>query len=186
MRKLYLFDCFGVVLSEISSMWLDAHCSQEQKQYARRVLFRNVDTRVISQDELYEQLADYCGVSKQSVAEDWVRLAQVNWDTIEVIKRIRQRGDVVALLSNASVELIDDLFERFELFQYFDRMFVSARYGFAKPDREFYQICLDSFTERFDKIFFADDNPINLQNLEELGITPVLFTTAEQFEKEIL
>ena len=134
---------------------------------------------------MYSQLATLGGVSKQSVVDEWEQLASVFTDTVEVIKRIRQRGDAVALLSNASVEWIDYLFTKFDLNQYFDKIFVSARYGVAKPDREFYQICLDSFTEKFEKIYFTDDNEINLKNLEELGITPVLFTTAEQFEKTI-
>ena len=185
MRKLFLFDCFGVVLSEVSSLWLKRHCNEEQTVYARKAIFRELDMGHISPDEMYAQLATLANVSKQSVIDEWEQLASVFTDTVEVIKRIRARGDAVALLSNASVEWIDYLFTRFDLYQYFDKIFVSAHYGVAKPDREFYQICLDSFTEKFEKIYFTDDNPVNLQNLEEMGITPILFTTAAQFEKEI-
>ena len=185
MRKLFLFDCFGVVVSEVSSLWLDRHCDEAQKQYARKEIFRKLDTDCMSHDEMYAQLSAYCGVSKQSLIDEWEQLACVKQETVEVIKRIRARGDVVALLSNASVEYIDYLFTKFDLFRYFDKIFVSARYKTAKPDREFYQICLDSFTEKFEKIYFTDDNPVNLKNLEELGITPILFTTAEEFEKTI-
>lgn len=35
------------------------------------------------------------------------------------------------------------------------------------------------------KIFFTDDNPANLQNLQEFGITPVLFTTAEKLRADL-
>ena len=185
MRKLFLFDCFGVVVSDVSTLWLDRHCDEEQKDFARKVLFRKVDTAMMSQDELYEQLSKLCGTNKQSLVDEWDSLVCVKQETVEVIKRIRQRGDVVALLSNASVEYIDYLFGKFDLYQFFDKIFVSARYKTAKPDREFYKIALDSFSEKFDKIYFADDNPINLRNLEKLGITPILFTTAAQFEKTI-
>lgn len=185
MRKLYLFDCFGVVVSDVSTLWLDRHCNEEQKRYVRSELFRKVDTARISQEELYERLAEQCGMSKQTLIDEWDGLVYAKQDTVDVIKRIRQRGDAVALLSNASVEYIDYLFTKFDLFQYFDKIFVSAKYKTAKPDREFYQICLDSFTEEFEKIYFTDDNPDNLKNLHELGITPILFTTAEQFEKDI-
>ena len=185
MRKLYLFDCFGVVVSDVSTLWLNKRCSEEQKEYARKVLFRKVDTGIMSQEELYGELAKQCDIDKQSLIDEWNSLVYVKQDTIEVIKKIRERGDVVALLSNASVEYIDYLFTTFNLYQYFDKIFVSAKYKTAKPDREFYQICLDGFSQKFDKIYFTDDNPNNLKNLEKFGITPILFTTAEQFEKDV-
>ena len=185
MRKLFLFDCFGVVVSDVSTLWLDRHCNEEQKEYARKVLFRKVDTGVMSQEELYEQLAKLCSMNTQSLIAEWDSLVCVKQETVEVIKRIRRQGDVVALLSNASVAYIDYLFDKFDLHQYFDKIFVSARYKTAKPDREFYRIALDNFSEKFEKIFFTDDNPINLLNLDEMGITPILFTTAAQIENDI-
>ena len=166
MRKLFIFDCFGVVVSDVSTQWMDRHFDETQKQYIRSHYFRSVDTAVMSQDELYEGLAAEYGMSKQSIIDEWNELIFVKRDTLETIKRLRKQGDVVALLSNASVEYIDYLFTKFDLYKYFDKIFVSAQYGYAKPDREFYQICLDSFTEKFDKIYFADDNVNNLKNIE--------------------
>ena len=185
MRKLFLFDCFGVVVSDVSTQWMDRHFDEEQKQHIRSCYFRKVDTAAMSQDELYEGLAAQYGMSKQGIIDEWEQLIYVKQDTLEVIERLRKQGNVVALLSNASVEYIDHLFTKFDLYKYFDKIFVSAQYKFAKPDREFYRICLDSFEEKFDKIYFTDDNPTNLKNLEEFGITPVLFTSATQFEKDI-
>ena len=183
--RLFLFDCFGVVVSDVSTLWLNRHCNEAQKQYVRKELFRKVDTAQMTHDEMYAALADYCGISKQSLIDEWEQIICVKQDTVELIKKIRQRGDVVALLSNAAVEYIDYLFTKFDLYQYFDKIFVSAAYGTAKPDREFYEICLNGFTEKFDTIYFTDDNPNNLKNLEELGITPVLFTTADEVEKAL-
>ena len=183
--RLFLFDCFGVVVEDVSTLWLNRHCNEEQKRYARRELFVKVDTAQISQDELFEELAKMSGMDKQALVDEWDSLVCAKQDTVELIKRIRRQGDVVALLSNASVEYIDYLFTKFDLYQYFDKIFVSARYKTAKPNRKFYQICLDSFTQKFDKIYFTDDNRDNLQNLEELGITPILFTSVEQFEKDV-
>ena len=139
----------------------------------------------MSQDVLYEALAARYGMSKQSIIDEWNQLIYVKQDTLNVIEKLRQQGGVVALLSNASVEYIDYLFTKFDLYKYFDKIFVSAQYKFAKPDREFYKICLDSFAEKFDKIYFTDDRESNLFNLKEMGITPVLFTTAEQFAKDV-
>lgn len=185
MSKLYLFDCFGVVVSDVSTQWMDRHCDEAQKQFIRSQIFRKVDTAAISQNEVYERLSAISGMSRQSIIDEWDELIYAKLDTVAVIDRLRQQGNVVALLSNASVEYIDYLFSKFDLYRHFDKIFVSAAYKTAKPDREFYRICLDSFTEKFEKIYFTDDNENNLKNLEELGVTPILFTTAAQFEKDI-
>ena len=185
MRKLYIFDCFGVVVSDISAQWMDVHCTEPQKDYIRKEIFRNVDIGTISYDEMYVRLAAEVGVTKQAVIDEWEQLLYVKRDTVALIEKLRKEGHAVALLSNASVEYIDYLFTKFDLYKHFDKIFVSAHYGYAKPDRELYQICLDGFTEKFEKIYFTDDNPVNLHNLEEMGITPVLFKSAAQFEQAV-
>lgn len=185
MKRLYIFDCFGVVVTDVSADWMDRHCTEEQKAYILKNIFRKVDTAAITHDQMYSLLAEQIGVTKQSVIDEWEEMLRVKYDTLELIDKLRKQGHVIALLSNASVEYIDYLFTKFGLYKYFDKMFVSARYGYAKPDRELYKICIDGFTEKFEKIYFTDDNPVNLQNLDEFGITAVQFTSAAQFAKDI-
>ena len=87
--------------------------------------------------------------------------------------------------SNAAVSYIDYLFDKYGIRKYFDRLFVSAAYGYAKPDKEFYKLCVDSFDEPFDVVYFTDDNPVNLADLQQFGITPVLFKNAQDFAEKI-
>lgn len=54
-------------------------------------------------------------------------------------------------------------------------MVVSANIGMAKPDKEIYKYCVSRFDCQFDEIFMIDDNAVNLDGLETIGITPVLF-----------
>lgn len=185
MKNLCIFDCFGVVVTDVSSLWMNRHFDNDEKQYILKNFFRKVDTAQITQEQMYRLMAERYHVSAREIWEEWEQLIGVKEETLQLIDRLRARGDSVVLLSNASVEYIDYLFEKFGLFGYFDKVFVSAHYGTAKPDEEFYRICLDSFNEKFDKIFFTDDNPANLVNLEKFGITPVLFTTASEVEKQL-
>ena len=174
-----------MVVAEVASRWMSRHFDEEQKKYILANFFRRVDIGAISQDEMYAQMAQRYNMNKQDIIDEWDELSTLMPETVEVIRRLKAQGHAVALLSNASVERIDYLFGKFDLFQYFDKIFVSANYGCAKPDREFYQICLDSFTEKFEKIYFTDDNPENLKGIEDLGITPILFTSAKQFEQDV-
>ena len=183
-RKLFIFDCFGVIISEVSTLITDRYLNDEQKLYMRKNVFRQLDLGNITMDEMFVKLADLCKISVEQAKTEWTGYESLITDTVELIKRIKAQGHCVVLLSNASVDYVDYLFEKFDLFKYFDRVFVSAKYGYAKPDREFYKLCVDSFDEQFDAIYFTDDNPNNLVDLEQFGITPVLFKNAADFVKK--
>lgn len=184
MSKLYIFDCFGVVVSDVSTLWMNKHFSAEQQEYARKEIYRKVDCGKLSFNASFDILARMCNMTKAEVRKEWDSCMFPLTETLEVISQLKPRG-TVALLSNASEEYIEELFTRYDLYKYFDKLFVSAQYGYAKPDREFYKICLEGFAEKFDEVYFTDDNPKNLEGLEELGITPILFTSAKQLKKDL-
>ena len=184
-RKLFIFDCFGVIFSEVSTLFLNNHLNAEQQLYMRKNIYRKLDLGKMSMDEMFEDLSARCGMTVEQAKQEWASYEELFTDTVEVIKRLREQGHCVALLSNAAVDYIDYLFNKFDMFKYFDRIFVSANYGYAKPDKEFYKLCVDSFDEQFDVTYFTDDNPVNLQDLEQFGITPVLFKNAQDFAKKV-
>ena len=185
MNNLYLFDCFGVVVSDVSTLWMNNRFDEEEKQYILKHFFRNVDTGKISNKQMFEEMSQRYGVSAKSIWEIWEGYLEVKWDTVELIQKLRNQGGVVALLSNAALEYIDYIFDKFQLRKYFDKIFVSSQYGVAKPDLEFYRICVNSFDTKFDNIYFTDDRASNLVNLEQFGIQPVLFTSACDLAKKL-
>lgn len=185
-RKLYIFDCFGVVVSDVSTLWMEKlNFSDEQIQFMRKEVFRNVDVGVIPLSQVFDITAERFGFDKAQMIEEWINLEYPLTDTLRVIEHLRSQGHVIALLSNADAAYVDYLFDRFDARKYFDYVFVSSVYGCAKPDKEFYKLCVDSFTEQFETVYFTDDNPVNLENLEQFGITPILFKNARDFAQKI-
>lgn len=184
MKNLYIFDCFGVVISDVSTLFMNKYITDAaEREYMCKQVFRNVDTGAIPHERMYEIVSERYGINLPTVKSEWASYECVLNDTVEIIKQLKSQGHTVVLLSNAAVEYIDYLFDKFGLFKYFDKLFVSAKYGYAKPDKELYEICVKSFDEKFDKIYFTDDNPNNLVNLEQFGITPVLFTDINNVRK---
>lgn len=183
-RKLFIFDCFGVVISEVSSLFLNNHLNAEQQLYMRKNVYRQLDLGAMTMDEMFDDLSARCGMTVEQAKQEWASYEELFVDTIEVIKKLRAQGHCIALLSNAAVSYVDYLFDKFDLRKYFDRIFVSSNYGYAKPDKEFYKLCVDSFDEQFEAIYFTDDNPVNLQDLQQFGITPILFVNAADFAEK--
>lgn len=186
MRNLYIFDCFGVVLSEVSALWMEKHFNKIQQQQIRQEVFRKVDCGVFPFDKSFEILGVMCGISAQQARKEWDECMFLNRETIDVIDALRNKGQVTALLSNASRQYVNSLFDQFNLWDKFDKIFVSQDYGVAKPDRRFYEICLENFDEKFGKIYFIDDNEVNLIEPEKLGVIPILFTSANQLKRQLL
>lgn len=184
MNKLYLFDCFGVVVSDVSTIWMNKRLNREQQLFFRNEVFRKVDCGLMSFDEAMNALAEVSKIPKQKVVEEWEADTYPLTDNLSVIAELKKQG-TVALLSNASVEYVDRLFGQFDLFKYFDRLFVSAKYGCAKPDKELYEICLASFGQKFDEIYFVDDNPQNLVEPRKMGVKTVLFANTEQMKRDL-
>ncbi|MDE7454958.1 MAG: HAD hydrolase-like protein [Clostridia bacterium] len=185
-RNLYIFDCFGVVISDVSTLFMDGkHLSTEEQNYARKNLFRPCDVGQLSMDEMFVLFAKRYNWDCQQIIEEWTSYEYPLTDTLKLIENLRAQGHCIALLSNASVNYVNYLFDKFDVHKLFDYEFVSSAYNCAKPDLEFYKLCVDSFDEKFDKIYFTDDNPNNLVNLQQFGIIPVLFTSADEVAKQL-
>lgn len=70
-KNLYIFDCFGVVVSDVSTLWMNKHFDSAQQQYVRSEIFRKVDCGKMSFDASFDLLAKMCGEEKQKIKEEW-------------------------------------------------------------------------------------------------------------------
>ena len=153
-KNLYIFDCFGVVISNVSGLWMNKRLNAEQQEFMCKNVFRSIDTGKTSMEWMFDIICEKFGMQKETVKKEWADEEFVLTDTVDLIR-------------------------------YFDKIFVSSVYGCAKPDKVFYEICVKSFDEKFENIYFTDDTPGNLLDLEQFGIKPVLFKNAKDFKKAV-
>ncbi len=184
MNNLYVFDCFGVVVSDVSTLWMNKHFSPEQMNYTKNEIFRKVDCNKLQFADSFEILGKMCGMSAADVIKEWDALLYPQQDVVELIRQLKQSGQKTALLSNASQSYITYIFDKYNLNDIFDKTFISANYGMAKPDREFYEACLGGLAGKFDGIYFTDDNPANLVVPQSMGIKTALFSSLRQLKKD--
>lgn len=58
--NLYLFDCFGVVVSDVSTLWMKAENFSDEQTAQARKLFRKVDCGEVSFEDSFDVLAKMC------------------------------------------------------------------------------------------------------------------------------
>lgn len=174
MKNLIIFDCFGVICSEIAPVWFGRHFEENEAKRLKALYFAGADRGNTDIETLIERLADGLGFDAEDIRREWGEIFSLNWELLEYIGTLRKAHHVV-LLSNAPEGLVERIFDHFGLWDRFDRVFISCHYHMAKPDRELYQLCLNDFN--YERAFMIDDNPVNLDGLEKLGITPICFTS---------
>lgn len=179
---LIIFDCFGVIFEDIAPPFLEKHLPKERVSEVKEKLFPPADRGDITYDRLLSDMAEALKLDRKEMEKEWNSMFILKEDTVSLIRKLKENYSV-ALLSNAPESVVEDLFEKHKITELFDKIFVSHKYGLVKPQKEFYELCVNSFETKFEKVYMIDDNITNLIGLPEIGITPILFESAAEVEK---
>lgn len=183
-NKLIIFDCFGVIFGEVAPVFLSRHLPGETVDEIKDKLFIPADLGDVTYDELLSNMAKELGMTKEEVIPEWESLFIINEDMISVIRELHKENDI-ALLSNAPIGVVENLIEKHNLHDLFDKVCISCNLHMAKPDPEIYRYCVAQFNKEYDKIHMIDDNIKNLEHLPSLGIIPVHFKNVEDMMKAL-
>lgn len=128
--------------------------------------------------------------SSHAVMAEAVTLAftQVGWRidqrVMELVDQVRQKVPV-ALLSNASSRLVDDL-RRSHILDHFDLVVGSADIGLCKPDPAAFQAVLDQLDVSAARTLLVDDRNENIAAARELGLQVVEFADVDELENRLV
>lgn len=184
MKHLIIFDCFGVICSEIAPIWLGKHFAGNLAVEIKERYFTDADRGLVDLDTLIHNMALDLGFREEDIRREWAEIFTLNVDLVEYIKSLKGKH-YLALLSNAPKGLVEKIFAHYSLDVLFDHIFISSHYRMAKPDPCFYRLCVDAFNKDYEKVIMIDDNLRNLQGLESLSIVPVHYSTNEQLYSEM-
>ena len=110
----------------------------------------------------------------------------VNHPVLSVIKRLRDEGHRVVILSNTNQIHTEFLAEQYpELIGAADHCYFSHQIGLRKPDTAIYHHVLDAEGVAPEQAFFVDDLFENIEAAAQLGIHTYLYQDAEGLEAAI-
>jgi len=75
--------------------------------------------------------------------------------------------------------------EQFPIFKLLDGQIISSEEHLIKPEPEIYQRLFERFNLKPEECIFADDRPENIEGGKVLGMDGIVFTDAQQYEKEL-
>lgn len=178
MKKLYIFDCYGVVINEIGNIWAKNHNISGEKYKKWRKIADKGDLGKIDEIDVNKLASEISKQNNEELSKEWMEIAGVNLDVIETIRKLHCQGAGVVMLSNTD-KRIHAFLDKLGVSDIFDEKFLSYELGMKKPELEVFQYVLDKMNAKTKDTCFIDDNEINLRAAEKLGIKSVLYPSKE-------
>lgn len=180
---LLVFDCFGVVVNAVSYEWLITIPNYKEIEKEVYKAFDMADRGLISFDGVINRCAELANVNPVDVKKYWID----NIKALELVNHLKELKEkyAVIMLTNATVEHINEAISKCALEPLFDDIIISAKEKMAKPDIEFFNLAKTRFNCNYKKIFFMDDNPINVAASYDAGMVGILYKDYDSFTKEL-
>ncbi|MES2224421.1 MAG: HAD-IA family hydrolase [Patescibacteria group bacterium] len=110
---------------------------------------------------------------------------KINSGLIGIMKDLKGKGYKIALLSNNGVALRNRLEDQ-GILDLFDAVIISAEVGYQKPSSEIFEILFTTLGVDSGEVVFIDDSKKSLEGAESIGYTPLLFTSNQKLEEDLL
>ncbi|AGK95709.1 HAD family hydrolase [Clostridium pasteurianum] len=137
-----------------------------------------LDRGVITEEEAINRI---CCRSNGNV--ELIKLAMCNWyemftpieDTVEVLKRLKDKGYKIYYLSNFHMQSFENVTQRYEFFKYFDGGVASYEEKALKPEEDIYKRLVERYKIHPEESIFIDDIAVNIEGAKKLGFETIHF-----------
>ena len=109
----------------------------------------------------------------------------LNEKLLNFIRKEKQNGSKIAVLSNVAQYSFDQFFSEEEQAELFDELVLSGNEGVSKPDARIFEIACERLGENPENCVFVDDSPENVLAAEKLGMRGIVYVDFEGSESQI-
>ncbi|MGM0502137.1 MAG: HAD-IA family hydrolase [Bacillota bacterium] len=104
-------------------------------------------------------------------------------DVVNLLEKIDPKYKL-GLVTN-DIGRLNDKLSYLNLTGIFDKVINSSQVGYCKPQVEIYQVALDKFDVRGEKVIYIDNDPVCLENAAKLEIKTIKFLDVQQLKQEL-
>ena len=181
-KILIVFDCFGVILNAVTNEWFCEFKKPEKREELLKI-FDMGDRGVLKLDEVIKESSKLVGANPIETKEYWYKNAKPI-ELVSILPNLKKKY-AIAMLSNATENLLDDFIDKFNLSPLFDEIVISSHIKMAKPDKEIFEYVLNKMGNEYDVKIFVDDNHINVEASTKSGFIGIVYKDFDSFKKEI-
>lgn len=184
MIKHIVCDMGNVLMDYDPTLTLDRFCTNESdKKIIRKELFEGEewvkgDLGLIDNEERYEmvkkRVPEKLHEALRNCVYHWIDQMTPFEEARQFVKKMKQKGYKVYVLSNASTSFYD-YFPRFMPLDFFDGIVVSADIHRIKPDPSIYHYFLEKYQLQAGECLFIDDRIDNVEGARCVGMEAIVF-----------
>ena len=179
MIKNFVFD-MGNVLMDFSPDYILSRYTDDLDtiKELKRVIFTSplwgmLDNGDISFEEASEKISKESPDHLRDMVEDifstWQNHKVPRLDMLELVKELKSKGYGVYLCSNAAARFYTYK-DKYEVFNYFDDLVISADINISKPDVRIYEYLLEKNELNAEECLFVDDIMANVMASQKVGM----------------
>ncbi len=154
----------------------------ERQDYDRGILTAEQYWQAVARDAGAELTAEQIAWLRRTDVEMW---SQVNPQMLSWAAELRSREIQTAVLSNMHADMAKSVRAEFAWIRDFECFILSAEIGFAKPDPEIFQHCLDCLKLPANEALFIDDKPRNTDASEALGMAAICADSPQAIREQL-
>lgn len=184
MIKNVVFD-FGNVLAEWNEDKFVTNYTEnnEEQEILKKVIFKSdewfkLDDGSMTYQEVIpvfkEKLPDNLKGKVEEIMSTWYEKMSINKEICDFIKKLKENGYKVYLLSNTHVSVYEYI-KNLDVAKYFDGFLISAIEKMMKPNEEIYYRLFEKFELLPEECFFIDDNEKNIMVSRKCGMEGHVF-----------
>ena len=185
----------GVLIDFNFPKTLKEYFPEEYHEVLNREVFQNplwleLDTGTLRSDEAIERILPRIPEETRELIKvmvnDFYPYMPPFPQMYDFVKRVKDAGYPVYLLSNASPRVFDQ-YLNIPALTLMDGFLISALYKLRKPQREIYEAFCNKFSLKPEECFFIDDVPQNIEGAKAFGMKGHVFkiTDIEALEKAL-
>ena len=185
MIKNIILDMGNVLLSFDPELSLNAFVeTDEDRAIIRKELFQGPeweqgDYGIVTNAQRYElvskRIPTRLHAPLKKCVDNWSSFMEPIQGAMDFCEYIKQKGYGIYVLSNACSSFYD-YFPRFTEVSYFDGVMVSSDVHMVKPEKEIYELFLQTYNLNPEECLFIDDRPENIEGAQQANINGYIFT----------
>ena len=152
-----------------------------------KTLGRDIRLGLITMDDFEREFAKEIKISSekiQLIRHLWFSCYAMNYKMEDIIKQLKDKFRLVIFSGNIR-ERIEYLDKRYHFLQYFHDTVFSFDYQLNKEDVEFYDELLKHLDCEPHEALIIDDEKINIEKAESIGLNTILYYYTEQLVDEL-
>lgn len=151
-------------------------------------VFEKFERNEISPDQFRSLISERLGM--QLTAEEfdkgWCDLYLDPYEGIDnLLKTLKHNYKLVALTNTNAIHNAIWREKYAEQLRHFDKIFSSHELGVRKPESRIYKIVLEYLNLQPEQTLFLDDNIVNVNGAENMGIVSVMVSTQDQMREDL-